>query len=217
MRSLLPLLIALLATSCADPACDGVPASLEDGFRVYEGGWPVNRDADELALGTWDATPPRVGDAIPPVVGMDQYGQEVAVADFAGQGRWTVLMVVDTTDPLSGEVLEWLGDCDDPWTEHWSSDLVCEAVRLGRVGWVVLAQTPPGCRAADQRELADLAWSAAPMKVPVVGDVDGRLSRWLGQGGPHALTLVDDALRLVVVADDAAVMDAVGYDELGGS
>ena len=57
----------------------------------YVGGWPFNPQKDELSDPGWD-TMASQGATVPRFIGVDQYGDEVDLYDFAGQG---VPIVID--------------------------------------------------------------------------------------------------------------------------
>lgn len=58
--------------------------------RIYTGYWPYNPDKDSVEDPGWD-TRAAEGNAFPHFIGVDQYGEEVDIYDYAMQGRPVVI------------------------------------------------------------------------------------------------------------------------------
>ncbi len=162
--------------------------------RIYQGGWPWRADKDQLDQGAWDERP-REGEAVPWLTAVDQFGDDVVLGDFAGEGP----VVVDLSTEWCGicrEMSTWLvGPGDRTWDGQYPG--VREAVQDGGVRWItVLSQDHEG-RPSDWATSARWDAELGHERIPVLADPRGRYTDWSKSFGYPTLILLDADLRLV--------------------
>lgn len=160
--------------------------------RSYSGGWPVRPDRDAIPTGSW-GTRPRVGEPFPPLVGLDAFGDEVHLYDFAGDAP----VVLDLSTVWCGICQEMAAWIDGSTDEGFSPLALRDAIDAGEVRWItVLSEGASGAPATE----ADVrAWHAAfpHPRVPVLLDAQGQTADYVRAFGYPRLVLLDADLRLV--------------------
>jgi hypothetical protein len=136
---------------------------------IYKGGWPYNPDKDDLAKGSWSGAGTSVGSRVARITLKDQYGEDVDLYDFAGQGVPVVIDLSAGWCSICRGMGTWLGGGS---SGSWGSSYpkVRGNLASGKALWVTV--------------LADDAFYGAP-------DVSDA-SWWDTNYGHGAVVLVDD-------------------------
>lgn len=190
MRWLLPL---ILLVGCTSP--DGETPDTDVETRSYLGGWPVRADRDTVPMGSWDQAP-RVGRIFPPFTGVDQYGEEVHLADFAGEGP----VMIDVSTGWCGicrETATWLAGGEDPSADRKWPD-VPDKVDAGELRWITVLVENDFSQPATADDARAWHEDHPHDRIPVLEDGDAQVSEWARLYGYPQLFLLDDALRIQV-------------------
>lgn len=138
--------------------------------RIYTGFWPYYPDKDSLSVGDWSAFSGDEGELLPRTVLLDQWGDQLDIHDFVGQGKPIMIDVSAIwCGPCNG-LASWLtgGRDDYGFDDYWPN--VKEAVESGDLIWItVLSQDQRG----NIPELDDLqGWyeDYEDPKVPILSD-----------------------------------------------
>ncbi|MEQ1565461.1 MAG: hypothetical protein ABMA64_07480 [Myxococcota bacterium] len=172
--------------------------------RTYAGNWPYNPNKDQLIDPGWDSDPKRV-ERFPRLIGLDQFGDELDLYDFAGD----VPVMIDLATP-------WCGPCNDlaqwlegrpTWVDQDYPELapVRDAVMAGELRWITLMDTneaglgPPGLATLE------LWYEEYPNpQLPLMIDTDLAMYGYIYNGWP-SLALLDADLAPVSVPADYSV------------
>lgn len=160
---------------------------------IYRGGWPYHRGKTDLGdPGTADRLAP--GAQVGRFVGIDQYGDQVDLYDWAGSDQPIVLDVSATWCPPCNDLADWLSNGDEAMSEEWPG--VRRAVRSGAIRWVTLMYQD-GSRNPATRATCE-AWDDAypHERIPVIADPDAEMTRHLNATGLPALRLIEADLTL---------------------
>lgn len=170
---------------------------------VYTGGWPYNPNKDDLELPEEGARP-SIGSRIQRFSGLvDQYGEEVDLYDFAGQGK---MVIVDDSTLWCGwchAMALWLGGENADYHgynfqtnfqgESWY-DLIPQLVNNGDVYWITFVTQDNSGAPAKARHAVDWYEQHPHEKIPVLADTDYVVEAGLNvRGFPH-VALLDDEL-----------------------
>jgi hypothetical protein len=138
--------------------------------RIYTGYWPYQPDKDSYPQSDGSDFTASQWDAMPRVTLLDQWGDEVDIHDFAGQGKYIMLDVSAIwCGPCNG-LASWLSGGRDDYGFNSAWPEVKELVEDGHVYWLtVLVQDNQG----NTPDLADIeAWydDYPDPHVPVLAD-----------------------------------------------
>lgn len=170
---------------------------LDPESRIYIGYWPYNPDKEALDDPGWGGAA-TWGGRLPRARWVDQFGEEVDLYDFAGQG---VPVVIDNCAIWC----DWCYDVDawllgqpsrlDTYTVAWKDGLP-PMVQDGRVWWITVLDEDLEHGDIDAAEVAGWYALYPNARVAVLADVDKALSAWLAEVEPPTIATFDEALRL---------------------
>ena len=179
---------------------------LDDGSRIYQGGWPYNPDKGDMQDPGWESSS-EVGAMLPAYSAVDQYGDMVNLYDLAGHGVPTVIdMGTIWCEPCKG-MAAYLSDGDTSHVEQyawWNDGYVGlhEMVMNGEIQWVtVLFSTSDSSGPSEQQDCEDWHEEYPNDRIPVLADTDLLLYNWIGVMSYPVLNLVDEHMVLEVYSD----------------
>jgi len=180
-------------------AHDSSPTDEDDG--IYEGFWPYNPDKDALEDpgldGQIDA-----GDRVGRLVGVDQFGEEVDLYDFANQDRPVILDVSAAWCPPCKNTASWLAGGSDPFGLEAEFAHVREAVDSGEIYWVTVLEQNSAGGAPTHETCEDWDEDYPHESIPVLADpVVDQLMQHLGQGGYPNFHALNDELVIEYLND----------------
>jgi thiol-disulfide isomerase/thioredoxin len=162
-----------------------------------------------------------VGQTIPNAVLLDQFGEEVALHDFAGQGRPVIIDVSGPWCKSCQHIAAYLSDGDQShltygpgpyegqtvswWREEYED--LYQWVQTGQVLWITVLAWPPSWNKEDEiTPVFCEEWAAAypHESIPVLADRFGALRDDLGATGSPALFLIDENAVLRSAATSGA-------------
>jgi hypothetical protein len=162
---------------------------------IYTGGWPYQRDKDQIADPGFDGQP-EVGAILPRLVGVDQHGDMVDIYDYALHGKPVVLDLSAGWCAACQEVSLWL-EGEGPLGDG-RYDSIPDRVKNGEIYWVTIlfetaASVPPN---AD--DVAAWYTQYPNDDVAIVADDDRALSDWLWPGAYPAIFVLNEDMTLQV-------------------
>lgn len=170
--------------------------------RIYVGFWPYCWDKDTIEEGSFAANSADTGTVAPRYMGIDQFGQEVDLYDFAHQGKPIVIDQSSFTCVPCRSLAGWLAGQEDVYvSEEWEP--VRDMVMDGELLWITMLYY-----AADSESEAGLedvqAWDEEfPNEhVAVMTDPERRFFLAMGIGAWPDLNLLNEDLEWVVVDGD---------------
>jgi len=192
------------------------PADASSG--IYTGGWPYNANKDSIDDPGFDGKN-KIGRTIPRFVGPDQFGDDVELWDFGGQGKLTIVDMSAVWCYYCHEMAKWLeydtsGYFDNITDQNgnpvdFGYEAIREGVETGEVQWItILGQNNSGN--APKKKVAE-SWyeTYSHEKVPVIADVDQELVDWWGVKGWPSFILLDEDLTILQNDSYIGVFDMV--------
>ncbi len=164
---------------------------LDPSSRIYQGGWPFQRNKDSIVDPGFSATPSK-GAVVPRLVAFDQYGQKVDLYDFALHGR---PIVIDLS-------AFWCGACQDMagWLEGKPSMLdakpqfasIRDRVNSGDIYWITVIFEDGAGVAAGPAQAVKWAAEFPNDKVTVLADDNRALFDSLYPGSYPSLQVLNE-------------------------
>tara|TARA_Y100001968_G_C19423922_1_gene753282 strand:+ start:142 stop:873 length:732 start_codon:yes stop_codon:yes gene_type:complete len=174
--------------------------ALDPASLIYAGGWPYNINKDSIADPGWDQETSE-GLLVPRFRALDQFGDEVDLYDFAGQG---VPIVLDLgtwfCDPCKS-LAAWLSDGDTSELDElgwWNDDFVAlrEKVNSGELYWltVLFSQGTP----VSQQDASDWDDEWPNEHIPVLADTELQLQGYLDVTAMPHISVVEPDMTLTI-------------------
>ena len=180
---------------------------------IYEGGWPYYWDKESIDGPDWfyeagsdTKVRPAVGVTLPRLVGVDQFGEDVEIYDFAYQGRPILLDLSTAWCSPCKAIARWLEEGDDSiledypwWNPDWTG--IPELVEAGEVYWLtVLYEDSAGMNAYPG--VARRWYDDYPLPyIPVLADTQDHMNRWLRNTGIPTGNLLDEEMTMLTFSD----------------
>lgn len=179
-------------------AAEGTDPTDEDS-RIYTGYWPYNPDKDGYEDPGFD-TRARAGKTLAHFVGPDQYGEEVDIYDFGGQGKLTVIDLSGVWCYYCNEMAKWMEGRRSFFSDYESEPAIAnlpDMVAAGDVQWVTVLDADASGAAISEEDL--VAWSEdyENSKIAVLGDMDMVWLNYLNVYGYPTLLVVDSNMEIV--------------------
>lgn len=181
---------------------------------IYEGGWPYNPNKDALEDPGFGGTAAE-GEMLPRFVYVDQFGQEVDIYDFAGQGKPVVI-------DLSGIWCYWcnelakLAEGKRSALAGYGFDDLDVLIESEQFYFVTVLDADVSGRRVDEAEIVEWYEEYPNPYIPVLADKQQDLAGWIQPYGYPTLLIVDENMEVTVFdnQDYTAVLSAV-VDEFG--
>jgi thiol-disulfide isomerase/thioredoxin len=187
------------------------PTDDESGF--YEGLWPFNPDKDSIDdPGLGDIVDQ--GDIVGRLLAVDQFGDEVDLYDFGGQGKPIILDVSAQWCPPCRTTARWLSDDGDDFNLNGAYPGLLEAINAGDVYWVTIIEQNNSGQQATQ-ETSEQWDDAYPNEmVPALADPQtDQMMGHLNQGGYPNFHCLDENLEIVYMND--RTIQSLDFNALG--
>lgn len=171
---------------------------LNSASRIYEGGWPFQRDKDQIEDPGFDGMP-GVGAVIPRLVARDQFGQLVDLYDFALHGRRVVIDLSALWCGACKELAAWLGGEPSPlFDDKPEYASIPGRVASGEIYWVTIVFEDAVGNAATAEHAVAWAEAYPHPNVVVLADNDRAMFDYLYPGGYPSLQVLDEDMKFLV-------------------
>lgn len=159
---------------------------------IYLGGWPYQRDKDDIVDPGFDASP-MIGSTVPRFLGYDQFGQLVDLYDYSFHGRPVVIDLSSIWCEACKDMALWLEGKPSNLDAEPELDEIVERVAAGEIYWItVIVEDAAGNPAGAPHAVA---WAEAfdNDRVAVLADNDRQFNDYLFPGGlPFIQVLAED-------------------------
>jgi len=157
---------------------------------IYTGGWPYQRDKDQIVDPGFEGAPV-VGGVIPRFVAYDQYGQLVDLYDFAMHDRPVVIDMSALWCEACRQMALWLEGEPSIYDDNPELAPVRELVDDGSVYWVTVIFEDGSGNAAEPQHA--VAWSETfpNPAIPVLADNERQMFDYLYPGLFPNITVVN--------------------------
>lgn len=168
---------------------------------------------DTLGDPDWDP-PGAVGDQVPHFVAVNQYGEEVDLYDYAGQGVPIVIDMGTSFCAPCKDLAAYLSDGDmshlvwgvdeetgeDEYYPWWSAEYegLHAMVADGEIYWITVLFNESESGPADSDECAAWHDEFPNPDIPVLADSDLKLKTWLGIESYPTLNLINPDMTLAI-------------------
>ncbi len=173
----------------------------DEEVRIYEGYWPYNREKDSIADPGFSVF--SAGDIMSRQLGIDQYGDEVDLYDFAAEGTDYEVIIIDVSaswEVACTRLSAWLSEGRDVWDLEEQFGVVREGVDSGTVQWITIIAEDNDGEVAQQKALRDWADAYPHDKIPVLNDPDGEYIQGLIQPTgywPAGIAIDADTMEII--------------------
>lgn len=170
----------------------------DESSLIYKGGWPYQPDKDSYNAPTSTAeTDSSLGSALPRFELMDQFGEQVDIYDFAGQGKYIVVDVSAMWCPPCQSMASWLAGNDyDGWGSYVPN--VADKVHNGEIYWITVLGENNNGRVPTEENLYSWYTDYPDDNIPVFADTSNKdiAGLYVEVGWPTILVF-DQDLKLV--------------------
>ncbi|MDP6935652.1 MAG: hypothetical protein QGG40_22220, partial [Myxococcota bacterium] len=183
---------------------------LDGASVIYTGGWPYNPGKESIGDPSFDADNDGeidaggLGDTVPRLIAMDQFGEEMDLYDLAGQGVPVAMDLSTGWCAPCQAVASWLegsGDISDYVWYDESYEIVPELVNSGQVLWITILYEDADHDDATP-ELAVSWYETYPHPlIPVVVDEDKEMHGWIRPSGIPNVNMLDEDMTLTTYSD----------------
>lgn len=167
---------------------------------IYTGGWPYYADKDSIEDPGLD-TVGKEGKIFARFVGPDQFGEEVEVYDYAGQGKLTVIDLSGIWCYYCNEMGKWMEGRRSFFDDYASSysfiDGLPDLVANGDLQWITILDSDVTGNSIEVEEQAGWAEDYENDKIAVLGDVDAVLATYLKVVGFPTVLVLDENMEIV--------------------
>jgi hypothetical protein len=168
---------------------------------IYQGHWPYNHFKDELTGRNSDVI--EVGKRMPRLTLKDQFGDQVDLYDFAGQGK---MIIVDLSAINCGpcvDTAKWLDTGDNASLEDAFGDLR-KGINKGEIYWFTFAYTSYYAPSESTAAVVDSWYEDYKNKnIPVFADKNLEVWDYAWQGGMPFFALLND--KMIVESFDMGI------------
>jgi len=169
---------------------------IDKSSYAYAGGWPVNPDKaaveDPNAV---DRSYPSEGTQMPRWRMLDQWGEQVDLYDFSGQGAYIVLDASALSCEPCDQVSEWLATGDGVFANEFRN--LRKGVNRGDVIWMTVIGADLDGGLVETSSAVNWAYDYPHERIPVFADIDGVLAEWLKPIAYPTIIVLDDEFRVV--------------------
>lgn len=164
---------------------------------IYRGGWPYQRNKQSIVDPGFDSMP-AVGAVIPRVMGVDQYGEEVDLYDFALHGRAVVIDLSALWCTACRDMALWLDGQSSTFDAQQEFGAIVAMVESGEIHWItVIFEDAVGVAAGPEEAIAWYEAFPNP-RIPVLADNDRALYDYLFPGSMPSLQVLDEDMTIRV-------------------
>ncbi len=204
----------VIAIGCTkdEPKTSNSDTGSSEMVSPYVGGWPFNPQKDALSDPGW-GTMASQGATVPRFMGVDQYGDEVDLYDFAGHGVPIVIDIGTIYCEPCKAIAAYLstGDMEHlvwnppeggqpgyyPW---WSEDYAAlpDMIANGELYWITVLFNESNDGPSDQDECAMWHEAYPNPHIPVLADANLEMKSWLDIQSYPTLNLIDEDMVLQI-------------------
>ena len=181
---------------------------------IYQGGWPYNPTKDEMSDPGMEGMASE-GSTVPNFIGLDQFGEEVSLYDFAHQDRVIVLDFGTIWCKPCKAIASFLSNNDMaplvwneegeyyPWWKEEYADLY-RRVREGEIYWITVLFTTSE-EGPTLQDAVDWEEQFPNPEIPVLVDSTNAFSRHMDIQSYPSLHIVDQEMKLLVYSPSGPV------------
>jgi thiol-disulfide isomerase/thioredoxin len=157
---------------------------------IYAGGWPYNPDKDGPNIDDVDTD---VDDMFAQISLMDQFGDEVDIHDFTGQGKYILVDISAVWCPPCNGLSEWISGASDSYGFGGVYPTVQEKVHNGEIYWITILGEDNYGDTPSLEVLEEWYEDYPDDKVPVLADTDdSNMANTYLEGGWPTVYLLDE-------------------------
>lgn len=177
--------------------------------KIYQGGWPYQPDKAAYQDGASDApslSGAKIGDKLATGTFLDQYGDEVDLYDFAGQGQYIVLDYSAEWCPPCNGFAGWLSEGSSSYDASFPGTY--DNVWNEKVRWLTFLGENNSGGLPDVSTLADWEEKYPHPYIPILAGDRDMESVYLDGGWP-TMWLLDENLTIIAGPTDANFYQAL--------
>jgi hypothetical protein len=185
---------------------------MDDQSLIYQGHWPYNPNKDEMEDPGWGERA-REGNALPRFAWTDQFGEQVDIYDFAGQGKPVVLDLSGAWCYWCQQVAKLMEGRRNELAGYGWDDLHTN-LEAGDFLWVTVLDADVSGDSIDADEVAEWYDTFTNTYVPVLADEQMELTDWINPSGYPTAMILDENLEITTFdkADYTLVLSALAEE-----